>query len=319
MAGKCKLTECGAPAVPCHEGCENFKDCENFISEKVASKMKREVKKEQSVSSLGWSGEALSINDIAIVSNRNSPYLIGAFGKADAGKTTYLAMVYTLLLNGGTLAKYNFSGTKTIIGWDQLHHRLKLSQGGVAFPPPTPVSANRLFHLALRGIDEKLVDVLFADASGEVFTLWGVNREDENAESARWIYANSNAFMLFIDCEALVNGKNAAKREIMQIARQLSNDLKDRPVIAVWSKADRIDEILPSIKDSLKSELSGILPKITEVEISNFLVPGPDELVHKNNLAAIDNLLDRMIVISNSDLPLTAYATTDSFVNYKGI
>ena len=227
-------------------------------------------------------------------------------------------MVYTLLLNGKKLQDYNFAGTKTILGWDELHHRLKLSQGGVPFPPPTPVTSNRLYHFALRNSEEHLKDILFADASGEVFSLWSVNREDENAESARWIYSNSNAFMLFIDCEALLKDKNFAKREIMLIARQLSHDLKDRPVIAVWSKSDKKTEVLPVIKESLKSELENLFSNYHEIEISNFLEPGPDELVHKNNLTVIDWLLEKIMLPSNPDLTLARTDSNDLFINYKG-
>ena len=318
MSGKCSLKECGAPTVPCHEGCEDFNTCPNYKYGKNSSVAKQEIKKVTNNSNLNWSGEALSTNEIHLVSSRSNPFLIGTFGKADAGKTTYLAMVYTLLLNGGKLENYRFAGTKTILGWDQLHHRLRLSHGGVPFPPPTPVSANRLYHLALKDSEDSLKDLLFADASGEVFSLWGINRNDENAESARWIYANSNAFMLFIDCEALVLQKNGAKREIMYIARQLSHDIKNRPLIAVWSKADKKAEVLPAIKDTLKNELEGLFANFHEIEISNFLEPGPDELVHKNNLAAIDWLLQMMDSPSNVNLDLDDFPTDDQFLKFKG-
>src|SRR5690606_19327228 len=102
------------------------------------------------------------------------------------------------------------------------------------FPQPTPVSSNRVYHLAFRDQNKTLKDVLFADASGEVFSLWSVNRNDENAENARWIYSHSSGFMLFIDCEALINEKNAAKKEILLLARQLTHNLRGRPVIDVW-------------------------------------------------------------------------------------
>jgi len=319
MSGICKIAECGAPEVPCHNGCEDYRTCPNFISGiTVKKKINEKIKTEKKKSNLNWSGQAFSINDISLVSSRTSPILIGIVGKADAGKTTFLAMVYTLLLNGKRLKDYGFAGTKTILSWDELHHRLRLKRGGVPFPPPTPVSSNRLYHFALRTIEQQLKDILFTDASGEVFSLWSINREDENAEFAKWIYANSNAFMLFIDCEALIEQKNLAKREIMLIARQLSHDLKDRPVIAVWSKSDRIGEVLPIIKSSLKRELENLFNNYHEVEISNFLEPGPEELVHKNNLSAIDWLLTRIMVPSNPDLTLNEVISDDLFINFKG-
>jgi len=320
MSGKCNKSECGAPEIRCHDDYDDYKDCPNFILGAPEKKTKKEKPRaEGKKSNLSWTGQAFSLDEISLVSARTSPIMIGVVGKADAGKTTFLAMVYTLLLNGKTLKEYDFAGTKTILGWDELHHQLKFKQGNVPFPSPTPVGSNRLFHFALRNKEEQLKDILFSDASGEVFSLWSINRDDENAESARWIYANSNAFMLFIDCQALIDKQNSAKREIMRIAKALTHDLNGRPVIAVWSKADKKGEIIPSIKDTLQTELAKLFSIYHEIDISNFLEPGPDKLVHENNLAAIDWLLEKILLPSNSDLTLAETNSDDLFINYKGI
>lgn len=318
MTGKCNLSVCPAPEADCHLGKDNCTQCENFVVEVVEKKIKKEKIAEQKKSSLGWNGQAFTTDELSLISSRTSPILIGVVGRADAGKTTFLAMLYTLLLSGKKLNHYNFAGTKTILGWDGLYHNLKFKKGNVAFPQPTPVSSNRLYHLALRNQEQQLKDVLFADASGEVFSLWSVNRNDDNADNARWIYKNSNAFMLFIDCEALLVNKNAAKKEVMLIARQLTHDLNDRPVIAVWSKTDKKSEVLPIIKDSLKTELAALFSNYTEIEISNFLEPGPDELVHINNLAVVDWLLEKIMEPSASDLSLDEIVSDDLFINYRG-
>ena len=317
MTGKCNLPECPAPEAACHLGKDDCTQCENFVVEEVTKKIKRGKGAELQKSSLGWSGQAFTTDELALVSSRTSPILIGVVGKADAGKTTFLAMLYTLLLSGKKLNDYNFAGTKTILGWDGLYHRLKIKKGNVAFPQPTPVTSNRLYHLALRNEEQQLKDVLFADASGEVFSLWSVNRNDENADNARWIYSNSNAFMLFIDCEALLVDKNSAKKEVMLIARQLTNDLRGRPVIAVWSKSDKKSEVLPSIKDTLKTELETLFSNYKEIEISNFLEPGPDELVHTNNFTVVDWLLEKTMIPSSPDLTLDKIVSDDLFINYK--
>lgn len=318
MTGVCKLKECGAPEVRCHLDHDDYTQCENFVVEAAEKKVKKEKTTEQKKSSLGWSGQAFYTEELALISSRTSPILIGIVGKADAGKTTFLAMLYTLLLSGKKLKEYNFAGTKTILGWDALYHRLKFKKGNVAFPQPTPVSSNRLYHFALRNEENQLKDVLFADASGEVFSSWSVNRNEELSENARWIYSNSNAFMLFIDCEALLKDKNAAKKEVMLIARQLTHDLKNRPVIAVWSKSDKKNEVLPSIKGTLKNELEALFSNYTEIEISNFLEPGPDKLVHINNLAVVDWLLEKIMIPSAPDLTLEEIVSDDLFINYKG-
>jgi hypothetical protein len=318
MSGQCKLKECGAPGVSCHLGHDDFHNCENFVADVPEIKVKKLKKAEQKKSSLGWSGHALNTEEIDLISSRTSPILIGLVGKADAGKTTFLAMLYTLLLSGKKLKKYNFAGTKTILGWDALYHSLKFKKGNVAFPLPTPVSSNRLYHFALRGEENQLKDILIADASGEVFSSWSINRNEDLAGNARWIYTNANAFVLFIDCEALLIDKNAAKKEVLLIARQLTYDLKNRPVIAVWSKSDKKAEVLSSIRDTLKNELELLLLNYTEIEISNFLEPGPDELVHKNNIAVIDWLLEKTMIPSAPDITLDEIISSDLFINYRG-
>lgn len=319
MKGKCNIQDCAAPEVACHMRNDDYKTCPNFIAETIEKKAaKDKTSSEIRQSNLNWTGQAFSIKELPLVSSRTSPVLIGILGKADAGKTSFLAMLYTLLLRGKSLKEFDFAGTKTILGWDELHHHLKLKQGSVPFPAPTPASSNRLYHFALRNRSEQLKDILFSDASGEVFSLWSVNREDEQAENARWIYANSNGFMLFIDCQALIEGQNLAKREIMRIAKQLSHDLKGRPVIAVWSKSDKKNEILPTIIDSLKAELSALFTNYNEIDISNFLEPGPDELVHENNLSAVNWLLEKIIIPSNADLTPDTTTSEDLLINYRG-
>lgn len=318
MNGKCNLAECPAPDAACHLGKDNCAQCENFVQENAEKREKKERAPSQKKANAGWSGLAFTPDDLGIVSSRTSPILFGILGKADAGKTTFLAMLYTLLLSGRTFKHYKFSGSKTTLGWDELYHRLKLKKGGVPFPQPTPVSSNRLYHFALRNEEQQLKDILFADASGEVFSLWSVNRNDENAGNARWIHDNSDAFLLFIDCESLAVDKNAAKKEILLIAYQLTHDLKNRPVIGVWSKADKKNAILSNIRDSLTKELEGIFRNYTEIEISNYLEPGPDELVLVNNLTAVDWLLEKTIVPLGSDLTLKDTISEDLFINYKG-
>ncbi|MBS4033520.1 MAG: hypothetical protein KGZ85_03560 [Ignavibacterium sp.] len=318
MKGKCKIPECPAPDAACHLGNDDFTQCENFIPEIDEKKVKKVKIVDTNKSSIGWSGEAFTTDELEIVSYRTSPFLIGIVGKAAAGKTSFLGMLYTLLLSGKKFKEFNFVGSKTTLGWDDLYHRLKFKAGNVTFPQPTPVNSNKLYHFALRNNEQHLKDILFADASGEVFSLWAINRNDESAENARWIYSNSNSFMLFIDCDALSKDKNSAKKEVLLIARQLTHDLKNRPVIAVWSKADIKDKVLPKIKDTLKEELENLFTNYVEIDISNFLEPGPDELVHKNNLTAVDMILERMIVSSHLDLAINRIDSKDLFLNYTG-
>lgn len=228
MVGKCSNPNCAAP-INCHEGKDKHTECEFWIRSNSKQLITKATQKKEKKSDLPWTGEALSTEELAKVTFRNPPVIIGVIGKADAGKTTYLAMLFTLLLRGGKLKDFDFCGTKTIKTWDKLYQKLKIQKESVAFPEPTPAQYIRLLHLALRNKSKKLKDVFLSDASGEVFSIWSQNKADKNAENARWIYKHSNAFILFIDCLDLINRKNQAKTEIIDLAQMLKYNLKDRP------------------------------------------------------------------------------------------
>lgn len=318
MEGKCSNPDCPAP-ISCHDGHDNHTECPNWIKNNLhKTKDTKEPSRKSSKSSHVWSGDVLKISDISQISYRNAPIVIGLAGKAKAGKTTFLSMLYTLLLNGEGFSNYGFAGTKTIIGWDNLYNKLKVKDNKVSLPEPTPTNYLRLLHFALRNNEDQLKDLLLTDASGEVFTNWSQNKDAANAENAQWIYDRSNGFVLFIDCDDLIRRKNSAKTEIIDIAEMLNNDLKGRPVIAVWSKADLKADVHPKIQESLQKELQEIFPNYREIDISNFPSKNPDEIVHKNNLKVIDWLLSSIILPSKKNIEISNNYENDIFLNYKG-
>ncbi len=319
MAGKCSNPECAAP-INCHEGKDNHEECEFWIKQAVLKPAKSfATQKPGKAANFPWSGEAFKVGEISQVSTRSSSIILGIVGKADAGKTTFLAMLYTLLLKGGEFEAFNFAGSKTIKTWDELYHKLKIQKDKVKFPDPTPAEYIRLLHLALRDAKGRLKDILLSDASGEVFSIWSQKREHENAENARWIYKHANAFILFIDCVDLIQRKNLAKTEIIDLAQMLQYNLQDRPVIAVWSKSERKPEIHPKIKESLKEELKNLFTNYNEIDISNFSSSDPDILVHKNNISVLDWLFFEIFNHRLGDLPENNEPIKrDIFLNYKG-
>lgn len=318
MEGKCSNPDCPAP-ISCHDGHDNHTECPNWLKNNtLKTKDTKEPSRKSSKLSQVWSGDVLKISDISQISYRNAPIVIGLAGKAKAGKTTFLSMLYTLLLNGEGFLNYGFAGTKTIIGWDNLYNKLKVKENKVSLPEPTPTNYLRLLHFALRNNEDQLKDVLLTDASGEVFTNWSQNKDAANAKNAQWIYDRSNGFILFIDCDDLITRKNSAKTEIIDIAEMLNNDLKGRPVIAVWSKADLKADVHPKIQESLQKELQEIFPNYTEIDISNFPSKNPDEIVHKNNLIVIDWLLASIILPSKKNIEISNNYENDIFLNYKG-
>lgn len=318
MTGKCSNPDCVAP-IHCHEGLSDHQECEYWHKNNSdESKAYKIPEKSASLSNVTWSGEPLRLEDVSQISGRSTPIYIGIVGKADSAKTTFLAMLYTLLFDGEKLNGYEFAGSKTIIGWDALYHKLKIFKGKVSFPDPTPAEYYRLLHIALRDENNFLIDVLVSDASGEVFSRWSQNRDDPAAENARWIYETSNAFILFIDCVDLIERKNMAKTEIIDIAQMLQHELDDRPVIAVWSKSDKKADIHIKIKTSLTKELSEMFTNYITIDISNFSTDEPDKLVHSNNLEVINWLLDKVMTPDIEELRVNRIATEDVFLGYAG-
>lgn len=318
MTGKCSNPECAAP-ISCHEGKEKHTECEFWIKSNSPQSKTKPASKKDKKSDLPWTGDPLTIEELSKVTYRNTPVIIGVVGKADAGKTTYLAMLFTLLLRGGKLKEFDFCGTKTINAWDELYQKLKIQQDGVKFPDPTPAQYIRLLHLALRNQSTRLKDIFISDTAGEVFSIWSKNRNDDNAENARWIYEHSNAFILFIDCEDLINRKAQAKTDIVDMAQMLKHDLRDRPVIAVWSKSDKKEKVHPIIREKLQEELKELFENYEEIDISNFSSDDPDILVHKNNIAVLDWVLSKVFGSKKSEIPIENDTMgNDIFLNYKG-
>lgn len=316
MGGKCSNPDCPAP-ISCHEGHPEVSSCPNWSKENIQKKTSPVKSLRTDKGNLPWSGDAFKLDDLQQISYRNTPIIFGILGRVNAGKTTYLAMLFTLLLRGKRFKEYNFSGSKTIHAWDELYHNLKVQHDKVKFPDTTPVEYNRLLHLALRNSGGQLKDILFTDVSGEAFSLWAQNRDDMNAENARWVYQNSSAFILFIDCQDLIDRKNRAKTEVIDLAQRLRENLKNRPVLAVWSKADKKANIDERIKGPLISELNEMFDNFYEMDISNFSAIDPDALVHENNILVIDWLLSKTIVNSDItfDMPIES---KDLFLNFRG-
>ena len=267
-----------------------------------------------------WNGTELVPEKIELLAHRSSPLIIGLVGAAGAGKTSYLGILYTLLFNGRRFKDWNFAGSYTLIAWEAQAKGLKIGTNGkVSFPKTTPAQPDyySLYHLALKK-DRQLHDVLFADSSGEVFTKWASDIDSSEAENAKWIYKNSNGFIFFVDCDALITERGRARNRASQLAAQISANLQNRPVIIVWSKADKMQEIPPVIKESVDILLQHNFPASSQFVISNFSSSAEDELCYVNNIAATETLLNSLNVTEKFKILPVLPFSNDFFFNYHG-
>lgn len=316
--GCCSNENCQAHVTKkCYEGKDSLDSCPHWTAKSTAAKTKK--RKSDTASAIAWTGEALAPETLHIISQRSNPIIVASVGNVDAGKTSYLAMLYILLLNGHKLDNYQFAGSLTLTAWDRLADKLRYNRGNVAFPAPTPSNPDyyHLLHLALKK-ESKLHDVVLADASGEVFKLWADNKDDENAENARWIHKNASAFLLFVDCEALEIRKAKARAEILDIASRLAQDLGKRPVAVVWSKADKIGNVDDKLKELMKGRLKEIFHEnYFEFEVTNYPNIDPEELCHENNLRTLNWVLNYATKPSDVVPELEITNKDDIFLNYK--
>lgn len=318
ITGRCSNPDCQAHITgKCYEHKESLVACSHWNAKSVTAKTRK--KKMDNASAIAWTGEALLPETLNIISQRSNPIIIASVGNVDAGKTSYFAMLYLLLLNGHKMDDYQFAGSLTLTAWDRLADKLRYNKGTVEFPAPTPSNPDyySLLHLSLKK-DSKLHDILLADASGEVFKLWADNKDDENAENARWIHKNASAFLLFIDCEALETRKAPARAEMLDIASRLVEDLGQRPVAVVWSKTDRISHVHDKLKEQIKDRLKDIFQdNYLEFEVTNYPNIDPDELCHGNNLKTLNWLINNATQSSNVTPELEITRKDDIFLNYK--
>lgn len=321
MRNKCSEPDCPAPKGLClKHASPDYQKCEHWQGNKMDQSIEKQKTVNKKAQSLPWTGEPFLPTDIEIVSQRVAPLIIGMVGSADAGKTSYLGMLYTLLFNGKRFEQWQFAGSCTLAAWETLAQYLKIQpDGNVDFAPPTPSNPDfySLYHLALKRRD-LFRDVLFADSSGEVFKLWSENVHEPNAKNARWIYEKSNAFIFMADSIALINRRGAAKAEIVQMAEQLAANLKDRPVAVVWSKADKIGDVRETIRSALEEDLAQVFGGSQVFEVSNFSKSDPDTLCHKNNLAVTEYLLKKLNEPKIIKLIPKVGVSDDLFFNYRG-
>ncbi|MEL6928776.1 MAG: hypothetical protein AAFO95_09085 [Cyanobacteria bacterium J06600_6] len=314
----CNKEGCYAPkdfcielAGPLHERCQFFG--ESGTIELIA-------KKSEGTTPIPWTGEWLQPEQLDLLTHRGSTKIIGLVGSSGAGKTTYLAMLYSLLFNGMQIEDWTFAGSYTLDGWELQAKTLQVhADGTVRNPDATPSDKDfySLYHFALRH-DSYLHDILFADSSGEVFSKWADNINDPAAENAMWIYDNANAFLFFVDCEAIINQRGRARRDIAQLAEQIKSGLRGRPVVIVWSKADLAEGMRENIVNAIRQSLSTTFPGALSFEISNYSKSDSDELCHINNLAVAKTLLDQLASPYGLHIEPATAQTNDFFFKYRG-
>ncbi len=181
-------------------------------------------------------------------------FRITALGYEGCGKTTYIGMLYFLLVCG-KLPGYRFAWSDSLRDLEEIRAQLHrpLQQGGPAFPPRTSRDKTIFLHLGLRRWeDDKYVDVYFPEFSGEdVGQVWTTGKFPENLS----FMADMKGYIVFLDATSLTMA-NIGKTQLLfesLLSIKRTRSLED-PVAIVISKWDTVgDSITPDqfVKDRL--------------------------------------------------------------------
>lgn len=320
MAGKCSQPSCFPEDTGCNiEGCDKLTDCRYYNKGEASETEKAEINEDELMLHVPWTGNSMGLEDLKFLTASSTTIIVGITGVANAGKTTFLALLYCLLRNGQKIGDYTFCGSKTISGWENLAWYLSWKrENDIQFPPHTSSNSGRvpgLLHLAVRNTTGLKKNLIFTDAPGEWFDNWSYNKNDANAEGANWIHEHADAFLLFADCDLLSGAEQGkSRRQIKLVADRLSENLYDRPLGLVWSKSD------VNLDPDMKSQISSYLLKLNNCNYGEFQVSvkeGPDASFHLNVCKSIEWILAVLGTNKNPEVVVSVYANDDLFISKR--
>lgn len=245
--GKCsRHPYCDPLRTGCTLGVISHTDCPNWKSEITDEPLEDAqdgVITDNTAITLPWTGEALGLSALEFITAQSKPSLVAIVGPTQSGKTTFLAAMFLLLSAGEKLQEYDFAGSYSLTGWKNIADHLQWKvEHPPTFPPHTSSANGRipgLLHLSLRNHANPLNDVIFTDAPGEWFSRWAIQKNAPEAEGARWIYDHSDVFIVIADSEELSGAnRGLARGKIKDIIDRLSENIGNRRIALVWTKAD---------------------------------------------------------------------------------
>ena len=321
MAGKCSQNSCFPDETGCNvEGCPNPLDCKFYNKAELKEVTDTSTPIEESYR-ISWTGNSLGLTDLNFLTASSKPILIGITGVASAGKTTFLASLYCLLRHGKKIGDYSFAGSLTLNGWEDIAWYLSWKENGnIQFPPHTANNSGRvsgLLHLALKNSINEKTDVIFTDAPGEWFDHWRNNVHSENAKGAKWIHDNSDAFLLFADCEMLGGTKRGqAKLQINSVADRLFENIQAKPIGLVWSKSDF--EITKQTKEQILQHI-GQNPYVHFNEFNTSVKEGEKGIFHQNICDSINWIIEKVKSNVNSKPLINSLIPEDMFLSKRAV
>lgn len=280
ITGRCSNESCYIhEGELCFMGEDTLNECEYYSLEKL------EITNSSKSHEYGvlWTGNTLGDQDLKLLQARGRSLIVGVLGSHDTGKTTFLLIAYLNHIRRGIKLSYKFAGSKTLGAWESLSSWPRLDTSKSTFPPHTSRQSERvpgLLHLALRDVNNNLIDLLLTDAPGEWFTTWSLNSQDSNAVGAQWTAVNSDMLIITADCSKLAGeNRGTARSDLIKLFERLAPFAKNKPTFLVWTKTDELEKkpIPESIKETIVNKISSNIPHAKQYNVS---IKDPDSVTN---------------------------------------
>lgn len=321
VGSQCTKTECNE-AGECLIGNRDRYTCEHWQTKEIVAEPSAT---EQDALVAPWHSDVFSKSDINLISVQRRPQLVTLVGPHNAGKTTYLAALHLLCLREPLLPYCSFAGSLTLRGWQRIIESMQYPRDKnlpPSYPPHTPNSDERvpgLLHYMLRGNDDEgLSDVLFTDAPGEWFKSWAINPDESMNPGAVWSIRNADAYLFFVDSEALAGDEPGVARNIIDsLATRLAGERDGKPVGIIWSKSDvKVDD---EIRQQVEGILSRELPDATSFQTSVRPKKGDDpEMIIETLKNSLEFAISKRPFLTGFQLDCPPGDTNDRFLSYRG-
>jgi Double-GTPase 2 len=312
---KCENSKCHiADKLRCHEGYPDPASCPSIIPDSL--QVLSIESGGQPNSFLTWTGSVLGMDNIAKFAARSRLATVALIGASDAGKTSFLATLYLMLLRGKTLSGYKFAGSFTLGGWEIIAEKMRWSGSEPpSFPDHTPRGMSRqpgLLHLALKDNCNQLCDVVFADAPGEWFELWATDRYDTQAEGARWLEQHADSVLVFLNSEKLSSKEDQglARYQTLKLLDRVFSSYSDRSVGIAWSKYDTFQK-----NQSTEAVMKDIERRGNKESFSIISANHPE---CKNVIETANWLIQKALEGKEIDAFCIPIVGTNPFINFRG-
>jgi hypothetical protein len=246
--------------------------CSSWNSTEQDKKPNKQLNEREVSSRVSWSSSSLGSSDLMTFYHQAPSILVGLLGAHNTGKTTFLAANYLQLISGSDYSSGDFCSSFTLGAWESIASwaRINNDKQLPSYPPHTPRGIERtpgILHMGLKSEEGKVKNIFLTDAPGEWFTRWAIDVDSREAKGAKWTAEQSDAYLIFADCEKLCGeDRSTARRELRTIIERLGEVIGGKPAILIWAKSEH--QPPDGIKKAIQRALADNVPHAVELDVT---------------------------------------------------